>query len=184
MDSQSELSPAFTRSTYSGSSFSPNSTGKETSPFLSSSKTTTYPIHTQSSHRNSNSHHNNTKIGIAPIVHLPIGSMVEFSVAGPEQDPFTDAYCKALWSSNRGEFLKTASYSAEVTTYTDASYGSLKNLPSTQVDRLYNSAWSFAYSSPCCGGCTLDGGDVQLYYWPSGARKSNATTVVYNSFTL
>ena len=186
VDSQRESSPALIRSTYNGSSFSPKNTKKGTSTFLSSfnaSQTTTYPVLPKSSH-NSSSRHNNTKNETAPIVHLPIGSKAEFSVDGPGQDPFTDAYCQALWSSNRGKFLKTASYFAEVTTYTDASYGSLKNLPSTQVDKVYNSAWSFPYSAPCCGGCTLDGGDVQLYYWPSGTGKSNVTIVVYNNFTL
>ena len=43
-------------------------------------------------------------------------------------------------------------------------------------------AWDFTYkaSTPCCGTCSLFGGDVQVYYWPSttaiaGAPNATAT---------
>jgi hypothetical protein len=45
-------------------------------------------------------------------------------------------------------------------------------------------------SAPCCLGCTLYGGDVQVYFWPSKAANATAqspqvsTLVDANHFTL
>jgi hypothetical protein len=40
----------------------------------------------------------------------------------------------------------------------------------------YASSFSFTAEKPCCFNCTLYGGNVQVYYWPTAAPASIANS--------
>lgn len=50
----------------------------------------------------------------------------------------------------------------------------------------YVSPWYYYPSQPCCGGCTLFGGTVQIFHWPTPAPSPPVSVLVNtrNNFTL
>jgi hypothetical protein len=44
--------------------------------------------------------------------------------------------------------------------------------------------FAFSATSPCCGRCTIVGGPVQLFYWPTPAPDPPVSTLISSGFTL
>lgn len=90
-------------------------------------------------------------------------------------------YCSADWSRSFAEYISTApvttSTAVEVTTTTNSD-AQITSFTTTEVDVWYNGpAFSYPTKSPCCLNCTLFGGTVQVYYWPTAAPNATAPPV-------
>ncbi len=44
----------------------------------------------------------------------------------------------------------------------------------------YVSDFTFSATSPCCYSCTLFGGDIQVFYWPTATASTNITSSTVN----
>lgn len=98
------------------------------------------------------------------------------------------------------EVTYTQVYAIAVVTYTETNYlqGDLGATTSTftgwssafYTQAAYSPAgylsdFTFVPTSPCCKECTLFGGSVQVYYWPSVTESPAASTLVNSAkFTL
>jgi hypothetical protein len=71
-------------------------------------------------------------------------------------------------------------------TTTITGYTSLLSTRSEHRDTYFVSPFSFVPSSPCCSSCTLYGGTVQVYAWPTPAPQPPTSILVdtINNFTL
>lgn len=56
----------------------------------------------------------------------------------------------------------------------------------TQTNVVYNDFFSYSAQEPCCLNCTLTGGDVQVYWWPTSTAGASLPSKLINSanFTL
>jgi hypothetical protein len=121
-------------------------------------------------------------------------NIVSFSAVNPS----LLIYCSQQFDSDFSQWEATASISTEVTTevytgytpYTEAPSGSF-SLYSTQIDTTTQSyvfavdSFQFTAAVPCCLSCTLYGGNVQVYYWPTPAITPAVSTLVNTAgFTL
>lgn len=82
-------------------------------------------------------------------------------------------FCSSDWSSALEAFFATAPIKNEGISYSSTT--------------LYEYAESFSYttSKPCCLNCTIFGGTVQVYYWPTSTASPPVSTLVDKSnFTL
>jgi hypothetical protein len=113
-------------------------------------------------------------------------------------NPSILTYCSQLFESDFSQWEATAAITTEVTTevytgytpYADGPSSSL-SLYSTQIDTTtqsdvyYVDSFSFTAAEPCCLICTLYGGNVQVYYWPTPAITPAVSTLVNTAgFTL
>ena len=96
--------------------------------------------------------------------------------------------CSSLFLSDESVFYATAS----ISTYTQTGYtypaandpSSIVTVP-TETDAFYPEDWSFTASPPCCLDCTLFGGTVSVYAWPTPAPTPGVTALVNNEgYTL
>lgn len=71
-------------------------------------------------------------------------------------------------------------------TSTITGYTSLLSTRSAHQDAYFVSPFSFVAASPCCSSCTLFGGTVQVYDWPTPAPQPPVSILVdpKNNFTL
>jgi hypothetical protein len=97
-------------------------------------------------------------------------------------------YCITLWDNSFSQWEATAAVT------------SISLIPATtsslysDVVYTYASWWSVSYvsdfppytaSAPCCALCTLYGGNVQVYYWPTTTESPPVSTLVNEGgFTL
>lgn len=80
--------------------------------------------------------------------------------------------CWSSWDTESAEYFATA----PITT------GTFGTQPSAVY---YQQPWDFVASPPCCSSCTLFGGTVQVYFWPTPA-PSPPVSILTNTdnFTL
>jgi hypothetical protein len=90
--------------------------------------------------------------------------------------------CSVSFEDSLTSWMATAPITTQSIVYTDEVSG----VPyTTQYDVVYDNFFSFAPAEPCCGNCTLYGGDVQIYYWPTPAPTPGVTKLVNEAnFTL
>ncbi len=105
--------------------------------------------------------------------------------------PSLAAFCSQMFVSDSNQFLATAA----ITTTTYPGYTACPDnsaaqfpcitYPATELDVYYVSDWSFTATQPCCLNCTLWGGNVQVYYWPTPAPTPSVSALVNSAgFTL
>jgi hypothetical protein len=79
--------------------------------------------------------------------------------------------------------MATAIITTQTVTYSDQ----VSELPyTTEAWVHFDGGFSYKAAEPCCYNCSLYGGDVQVYYWPTPAPTPGVTKLVNaaNNFTL
>jgi hypothetical protein len=112
-------------------------------------------------------------------------------------NPSLRSFCSNSWESQFSQYRSTASWSTmtiteswpattEVATIdnyredtTETFTYSAETFTETMVD--YPFAASLPMSSPCCFDCTLWGGSIEVYYWPSTTSSSSFAHTLVNS---
>ena len=96
-----------------------------------------------------------------------------------------NSYCSSLFVSSSSHYSSTVA----LTSTTVAPYTLLATATTELVREevyVYNQGrFSYSPSAPCCLNCTLFGGTVQVYYWPTPAPSPPVTKLVNAAnFTL
>ena len=75
---------------------------------------------------------------------------------------------------------------AAITTMSEVYTPDTGGLPyTTEYNVQFDNFFSYSPVEPCCGNCTLYGGDVLVYYWPTPAPTPGVTELVNAAnFTL
>lgn len=149
---------------------------------------------------------------LLPTSYLTEFGGAEWNPYGPDPYGFPNnapasinAYCSSLFESSSSHFLSTVALtSSTVAPYTiietpfllTETEGSALTLTVTETAAttelvggevyVYNqNRFTFIPSAPCCLNCTLFGGTVQVYYWPTPAPSPPVTKLVNAAnFTL
>jgi len=101
-------------------------------------------------------------------------------------NPSLASFCSKIYVSEYSQFLSTA----VITTTTYPGYTDYEENPpitytSQELDIYYNENWYYTATPPCCLNCTLFGGNVQVYYWPTPAPSPPVSRLVNAAgFTL
>ncbi len=119
-----------------------------------------------------------------------------------------NSLCSTQFSTDFLQYIATGTVTG--TTSISGYYPDSKNLGMTGSlvsASSYNPSWKYTAKPPCCGSCSLDGGTVQVYVWPStdatkpsaiaagaadknqsatvtSSRNQTARTLVSDGFTL
>lgn len=109
-------------------------------------------------------------------------------------NPSLQQLCSNSWMSLFSQYKSTASWTSETTTYTWTATTRVETinnyrqhttrtvtddaLTATGTRIEYPIASSLPMSSPCCFDCSLYGGNIEVYFWPTQTTSSFAKTLV------
>lgn len=105
-------------------------------------------------------------------------------------DPFV-SQCSSSWDSSFSSWLATVPIITQTSTFSEAldepeGYIAYTTVLTTQTYVNFGGDFSYTAAAPCCYNCSLYGGDVQVYAWPTPAPTPAVTKLVdsANNFTL
>ncbi|MCJ1393764.1 hypothetical protein MMC18_006640 [Xylographa bjoerkii] len=103
-------------------------------------------------------------------------------------NPSLASYCGSVWSQQGKQFLTTAAWQTFSGTFwseawVEASTATGSSISSTLFTGLYQylnigDTIPAPTSAPCCLNCTVFGGNVQVFYWPTPAPSPPVTSLV------
>jgi hypothetical protein len=104
-------------------------------------------------------------------------------------NPSLASYCSSMFDDALDSWMATAAVYYFGNTYvvqtTDNKGDVSSYTTATTTSARFQDEMFFTPSAPCCLNCTLYGGTVQVYYWPTPAPSPPVTALVDSSnFTL
>ena len=96
-------------------------------------------------------------------------------------DPLA-SQCSSSYESSFSSWMASAIITTQTVTYSDQSEVAY----TTEAWVHFEGGFSYKAAEPCCYNCSLYGGNVQVYYWPTPAPTPGVTKLVdiANNFTL